>query len=259
MFVLMKLAEMASAPLNLVLLALVAAVVLFARGRKRSARRLVVIATAIMVLIAAVPWAGLLVAPLEDRFPVPAPPEKVDGIIVLGGAIDPFLSARRNQPAVTGAAERLLVMAALARRYPEAVLVYTGGSGTIRNQELKEAPVAREILASLGVDLSRVIFEGQSRNTWENAVLSRELVHPRPDQTWLLVTSAWHMPRSVGVFRAAGWSVLPYPVDYTTAGSGVGPLGVDAGLEALRIGMHEWLGMVYYHWRGWCSGWFPGP
>lgn len=257
MFVLLKVAEILTQPLNLLLLALVSAGALRLAGRKRAACRVLAVSALALAFAGVLPWGGWLVAPLENRFPPPTSlPERVDGIIVLGGAISPVLSVERGQPSVNGSAERLFSMVELARRYPAAKLVYTGGTGSISRQDLKEATVARGLLDRLGFDTSRVVFESQSRNTWENALLSRPLAQPRPGETWLLVTSAWHMPRAVGAFRAAGWPVVPYPVDYLTS---VQAHGHGNGLSALSLALHEWLGLAYYSWRGWCESWFPAP
>jgi uncharacterized SAM-binding protein YcdF (DUF218 family) len=259
-FVLAKLMDLLTVPANVLLLVLLAASLLWTR-RPVASRRVVRASAGVLLALAVLPWDAWLVTPLEDRFPQPvALPEHVDGIIVLGGAIDPVLSTARGQPSLNGAAERVTAFLALARRYPGARLIYSGGSGSVTMQQLKEAPVARELLDELGFDTKRVMFEGQSRNTWENAVYARQLANPAPKETWLLVTSATHMPRAVGAFRAAGWSVLPYPVDYQTPGSGAKlRFNADGGLSTVATAMHEWLGLVYYRWRGWSDALYPAP
>lgn len=261
MFVIGKLAEMVAAPLNLLMLALVLAVGLERVGRQRAAARIVAACALFLVLVAALPWGEWLVAPLEDRFPPPAhAPARVDGIIILGGGINPVLSDARGETSLGGAAERVVAFVELARRYPAARIVYSGGSGSVMRQDLKEAPLARDLMGRLGGDSSRVIYEEQSRNTWENAVFSYRLAQPQPGQTWLLVTSAWHMPRSMGAFRAAGWSVVPYPVDYSTTGRGGRSVGeLPRNLVAINMALHEWLGLAYYRVRGWSGRLFPSP
>jgi uncharacterized SAM-binding protein YcdF (DUF218 family) len=170
------------------------------------------------------------------------------------------VSAERGQPSLNSAAERLTALVELGRRYPDARLVFSGGSGSVLRQDAKEAPVAKALLESLGFDAARVVFEAQSRNTWENAIYSRDLVHPRAGEVWLLVTSAMHMPRSVGAFRAAGWQVTAYPVDYQTTVTSAGlSFSVAGGVSELSAGLHEWLGLVYYRLRGWSDSWYPAP
>lgn len=259
MFVFLKVAEILVAPLNLVLYALLAALILPLFGRNLLAHRLIQLAVGALLALAVLPWSNWLVAPLEERFPPPsALPDQVDGVVVLGGAVNPVMSAARHQPNINGAAERLFALLELGRRYPQARIVFSSGTGSIARPDLKEAPVVRGLLDSAGFDTTRVIFENQSRNTWENAVFSRDLALPRPGQTWLLVTSAMHMPRSVGAFRAAGWQVVPYPVDYQTSGErhAIG-LNLVGGGVSIHAALHEWLGLAYYRARGWSDSWYP--
>lgn len=248
-------------PGNLFFLALtVAAALLWSRWR-RFGRRLLVVSLAAAAFVAIVPLGSLLVAPLEDRFPAIDPPDRVDGIIVLGGSVSPLLTATRGQPALNRNAERLVAFVELARRYPEARLVFTGGSASLFRQDLKESDVARRVFRQMGFDPARVEFESESRNTHENALFSRDLVRPQPAETWLLVTSARHMPRAWGAFEAAGWSTIPYPVDYTTTGEYeiVGGFDMAGGLQSLASGLHGWIGLAYYYALGRIDDPFPGP
>ncbi len=228
---------------------------------RRTGRGLLILVALLAVGVAATPVADWSVRALEDRFPPPASmPASVDGVIALGGLIDPGLSRDRDQPAFADGAERVIEAVRLARRYRSAKLVFTGGSGNLLHPELAEAPIAREVLLDLGVDPVRLVIEGRSRNTRENAVLARELVDPRPGEAWLLVTSAHHMPRSVAVFKAAGWPVTAYPVDYRTRrASRYLRFSLLARLELLEIGLHEWIGLVAYRLLGWTDELFPAP
>jgi uncharacterized SAM-binding protein YcdF (DUF218 family) len=207
------------------------------------------------------PIGAWLMWPLEDRFPPPSPmPAHVDGIIVLGGAIDRAESAARGHPALNGHAERMTAFVSLARRYPQARLLFTGGNPDLHPSGPTEADVARVLFAGLGLDMHRVVFEERSRNTRENALLSKRLVSPQPGQTWLLVTSAADMPRAVGCFRAVGWAVIAYPVDYRTRQGSLGStLGLVAGLRDVDWAAHEWIGLIYYRMRNWTSSQFPDP
>jgi uncharacterized SAM-binding protein YcdF (DUF218 family) len=204
-------------------------------------------------------WA---VRPLEDRFPqVTEGPPEVDGIIVLGGAIDDLTSEDRHTPTLTGAGDRLTTFFILANRYPKARLVFTGGSGDVVQGIATEAPFAREFLTSLGLPAERVSYEGASRTTWENAVEVNRIVRPKPGETWVLLTSAAHMPRSMGVFRAAGWrDIIAWPVGYRSRDhitAWTPGLGAELGL--LDAAEHEWLGMVAYWIQGHSSALFPAP
>ncbi len=190
--------------------ALALALLLLARGRAAAAAALVGLAALLWLAPALLPLNAWLAAPLENRFPARPEPDAVDGIVVLGGALRTELSLDRGEPALSGAAERMTAAVALARRYPNAVVLYSGWDG-----ERAEAEPARAYFRQFGLE-GRVLFEDRSRDTWENARYSKAMVDPRPGQTWLLVTSALHMPRAVLVFRRVGFEVVPYPVDYLT-------------------------------------------
>src|SRR4051812_4726152 len=147
--------------------------------------------SAVVLLVAALtllPLGQLTLRPLEERFPQPDLPARINGIILLGGSVHTEMTADRGQPVLNGAAERITEFVALARRYPEARLVFTGGSGFVFSGSLREADVIRRVLDGLGFDVSRIAFERESRNTYENAVFSRPLVNPQPGETWLLIT-----------------------------------------------------------------------
>lgn len=212
------------------------------------------------VAIAATPLATWMTWPLENRFARPAEaPAHVDGVIVLGGAVDQDLTSARGIPALTGAAERMTEAVALSRRYPAARIVFTGGTANPLRHSMTEADVARLLFEQLG--LTGVTYETAARNTAENATLSRALVQPQPEQTWLLVTSASHMPRSVGVFRRAGWPVVAWPVNYSTGTTSLS--GYDEPFSE-RLGMAEWalreyLGLAAYYVLGRTDALYPAP
>jgi uncharacterized SAM-binding protein YcdF (DUF218 family) len=229
--------------------------------RPPAGRWLVCIGAAGFALIAALPLDQWALAPLENRFPAPAPGQHVDGIIVLGGAIDAALTADRGMPSLNGAAERMTSFVTLARRYPDVPLVFTGGPSPNRPDGPTEAEGARMLAEALGVPQGRVTYEGASTTTWENGVLSTKLVAPKPGDVWLLVTSAAHMPRSIGVFRRAGWNVIADPVGYKTFRDPAhrGKRGFGERVALLDIAAHEWLGLVAYSAEGRTSAMFPAP
>jgi uncharacterized SAM-binding protein YcdF (DUF218 family) len=152
-------------------------------------------------------------------------------------------------------------MMVLARRYPEARLVFTGGQGTFLQGSLTEADVARELWTAMGLPPGRVLYEDRSRNTHENAVLTRELAAPRPGETWLLVTSAQHMPRAMGVFRRAGWDPVAWPVNYTTGGTPRAwyDAPFPTRLNQFEGALREWVGLLAYRLLGRTGALFPGP
>jgi len=262
MFVFSKIFWLAATPANLLLAAFgLGAVLLWTRWR-RAGRWLVAGAALVLWLVALFPVGPALLDPLERRFPPPAAlPEKVAGIVVLGGAVSQSLTAHWGQPSLNQHAERMTAFVALARRYPDARLIYSGGSGLLNRALPPETAVARAFFAEQGLDLARVGFEGESRNTHENALHTLRMAEPAPGEAWLLVTSAFHMPRAMASFRAAGWSPIPYPVDYVTIYRGFWDisLGVTSGLGAFNKAVHEWIGLAAYRLLGRTEELFPAP
>ena len=150
----------------------------------------------------------------------------------------------------------------LARRYPAARLVFTGGSGALLGEGQAEATSARDFFLSLGVPAEKMTLEDKSRNTWENGVFTRDMVHPKPGEPWLLVTSAWHMPRSVGIFRRLGIAVIPYPVAYRTIGDSRDVLSlatVGDRVIMLDNSIREWIGLLAYRLTDKSNALFPAP
>ena len=181
----------------------------------------------------------------------------VAGLIVLGGAVDPFTTAARGLPTLNSEAERMTEFVRLAKFYPAARLVFSGGSGSLHPASVSEAAVARLFFARQGVDTERVLFEDRSRNTYENVLLSEKLAKPKPGEVWLLVQSARDVPRAVGVFRKLGWPVIAVPVAYKTGRSGAADF--TGNLDLLNNSIHEWLGLVVYRLTGKTDELFPGP
>ncbi|MGF3023675.1 YdcF family protein [Methylobacterium aquaticum] len=260
-FVLSKVLWFVTAPSNLLLLLVLAGAGLGLRWRRLGVG---LSAAAGLVLLAGgvSPLASLVFGPLENRFPVfrddGAP---VTGIVVLGGAVETGLSAARGQLVVNDAGERMIALGDLARLYPAAILVFAGGSGRLTGDgAVSESAILRRHAATLGVPPERITYDERSRNTHENAAFSAALVKPKPGERWLLVTSAWHMPRAMGCFRRAGFTVTAYPVDYRT-GPGAVALHATAGdgLFELDVAVREWLGLVAYRASGYTESLFPGP
>lgn len=206
-----------------------------------------------LLVITFYPVGNWLLQPLESRFSPPVTmPENIAGVIVLGGAEEAELSAVWQQPQFNMAAERDMAILPLMQRYADAPIILTGGSGSVRKPEFRGADVLQSWLQGQQLD-HRVIFERDSRNTFENAIYSQgvlpEDIKFDDSRGWLLVTSAYHMPRSVGIFRNQGWNVIPYPVDYYSMPAGLGSVRADLGknLHELSIGVREWLGLGAYY------------
>jgi uncharacterized SAM-binding protein YcdF (DUF218 family) len=204
---------------------------------------------------------ALLLHPLEDYFSRPEPaPAQVAGVIVLGGGFEGGVNLVRGGYELNSSGDRFVEAAILARRYPDARIVVTGGNGSLTLVGEGDGATAPRLLTALGVEPERLVLEARSRDTYENALFSREMVEPKPGEVWLLVTSAFHMPRSIGLFRKAGFDVVPWPVDYRTAGNErIGPAqdNVADSMQNLALGIREWIGLVAYRLNGRIDGIFP--
>lgn len=209
------------------------------------------------------PAGNLLLLPLIERFPAWKPVARdPDGIIVLGGAIETDLSADRPSVELNSASERVIAMLELARRYPNARIVFSGGSANLLPDSAPEAPAARSLMKTFGEPHDRLLIEDKSRTTYENAIYTKALVSPKPGEQWLLVTSAFHMPRSVGAFRQAGFDVTAHPVDWRVE-TGAGVLRpfdrISLGLSMADVAVHEWVGLIAYRITGKTSTLLPKP
>jgi uncharacterized SAM-binding protein YcdF (DUF218 family) len=251
-----------ASPSNLLLSLGLVGLVLMATRWRRAGRRLVGVSLVLIAVAGLSPLGNWLIVPLENRFPAwDAARGAPNGIVVLGGAISPELSLARGTPDLNESAERITAAAALARRYADARIVYSGGTGRIVRRHGVEADVAADLFEAIGLTRSRLILEGGSRNTVENAEFSRALAAPKAGERWLLVTSAYHMPRAVGVFRQAGFAVEAYPVDWRSGGDDIWlPFeSVSGGLRRTDTAVREWLGLIAYRLSGKTSALFPAP
>ena len=249
-------------PANLFFILLVLGVLLLGTRWFKTGRRLLFVLMLFGGFIATVPLSNWGFWHLENRFPaVTTLPKTVDGIVVAGGILDPQRSQARGQPALGGAIERLTAMVTLARAYPGAKIIFSGGAGDPAQPELREAHYIAPFLTDMGLDTARVIFEDEARNTAENARITYQLAAPQPGETWLLVTSAFHMPRAMGSFRQVGWDIQAYPVDFNTSPKFVWQFffNFSAGLIRLSQLSHEIVGLVVYKLTDRSSSFFPGP
>ena len=253
LFLLSKIGWLFAAPSRVLLIAAVAGALLGRRGRALSAT-----AVGLIAFVSIVPVGGLAVSQLEATFPPLAAPAHIDGILVIGGALDAKAYDAHPESGFNPAIGRLFETARLAKAYPQARLFDIGGPTPPDPRERAEADVAADVLVELGVPRERIEIERASRNTYENAIYGAALAKPKPGEVWVLVTSAFHMPRAVGCFREAGFSVIADPVDYRWLGES--ELGFDpvAGLEALDLAVHEYVGLAAYRLMGRTDALWPG-
>ncbi|HXG77752.1 MAG TPA: YdcF family protein [Methyloceanibacter sp.] len=267
-FYLAKVAWFLLQPSTLIALLTGYGAILIWTGWARWGRRFVTVGAILLLLAGLSPLGNALILPLEDRFPradldASQPPT---GFIVLGGAEDRLVGTARNAPALNEAAERLVEAAILARRFPEAKIAFSGGDTGVIYSTGNEAEGAETLLTALGVPRERLILEAKSRDTYENAVFLKEELSRQselgPGKTWLLVTSAYHMPRAIGAFRAAGFEVGAWPVDYRTRGDAdlKRPFDkVSEGLRRVDAATREWVGLLAYWLTGRSDALFPAP
>lgn len=238
-----------------IVLALAVVVLAVVSNRRRLALWIGSITLSLLVALAILPLGDLLLQPIERTYPAEPALDRVDGIIVLGGGEDARASAFWGQMQLNEGGERYTAALALARRFPEARLLFTGGSGALLDLagvETSEAYMARRFFLDQGVSSERLLLEGQSRNTAENARLSLALAAPAPGETWVLVTSAFHMPRAVRSFETAGWTgLVPWPVDYRTSAlaDGMG-WNLTRNLVVLNTAIREQVGQIAYRLSG---------
>lgn len=255
-------------PSTLIALLIGYGAILIWTGWARWGRRFVTIGAILLLVAGLSPLGNALILPLENRFPRanlndPPPPT---GFIILGGAEDRLVGGARGAPTLNEAGERMVEAAMLARRFPEAKIAFSGGDAGILYKTDSEAEGAQTLLTALGVPQDRLILEAKSRDTYENAAfLKDELTRAGelgPGRRWLLITSAYHMPRAMGAFRQAGFNVEPWPVDYRTRGRAdlTRPFDkVSEGLRRVDVASREWVGLLGYWLRGRSDALFPAP
>lgn len=254
MFIASKLLGLLSQPLLWVFVLMVLSLLVLKR-RPRTGKRLLGLALVLMVLTAWQPLPELIIRQLEAQYPELAPQADLSGyagMVVLGGATESGRTQMAHvQPMFNDAAERMTAPVAALRSNPKLRMLYTGGEGSLMGVGQSEAERAKMFFDSMGVSGPLVQYESASRNTYENAVLTAQLPGVDPTQRWLLVTSAWHMPRSMATFTKAGWNVTAYPVDFRTGDSSDWlDFSMAGGATNWQLALHELLGLVAYKLTG---------
>ena len=240
-------------PLAWVFYLLIAAVVAGQVFNNTELQKGLVIATAALLFaLMVIPFDQMIARPLENRYPRPALPAHVDGIVVLDGGLMPNIYLSRG---VTGANPSVLRMVAgveLARRFPQAKFVFSGTSGRTPSDQEREHRTAEAFLLALGMAPGRTIFERTSRDTGQNLANSKAQLQPKDGETWLLVTSALHMPRAMAIADKIGWKMVPWPSDYisTAHSNGIRISYPSEGLMGIDAALHEWVGAVAYRLTG---------
>jgi uncharacterized SAM-binding protein YcdF (DUF218 family) len=252
-FWLPKLLDFVEQPLAWVLLLLLVALVLFWRRRQRAALRTVVVATLLLACLGVEAVPEIILQRLEDAYPATTrSPGEFEGVLVLGGGLEGGIKAvERNQTLLGGSAERVTTAVALARDFPNLKIVLTGYAGVNQPGGLSEAQGTVRFFREQGLPTSRLIVEPAARNTAEIAENVKTITGIDPSKPWLLLTSAWNMPRALLAFRKAGWNVEPLPVDYFTGTSiRFARYSIARGSFAWSVALHELLGIAWYRVTG---------
>jgi uncharacterized SAM-binding protein YcdF (DUF218 family) len=262
-YVLSKLLWLFATPSNVILVLLVAGALLLRTRVARLGKRLVGLGAVLFVVFGLSPVPNWLLLPIEQRFPAWQDDGRpLAAIVVLGGAIDTGISAARGQLELNDSAERMVAMADLARRFPTVPVIFTGGAGSPVDGDVTESEVVEAHLSEFGLAKGRIMFERRSRNTVENARFTREMLDLKAGDRVLLVTSAFHMPRSMGLFRRAGFDVVAYPVDFRTRRNDDAwrPfLAASDGLTRTDLAVREWIGLAAARLLGHSGDLFPAP
>ena len=250
-------------PSSVVTMLLVAGIGSLVLGRAlKWGRRAGLAGVALLLACGFGPVGNWLMLPLEERFARGALPDDVAGILILGGFEIGSIGNARGELALNEAAERLTEGILVALKRPGAKVAFSGDDGTLFRTAGSAANTVRQYLEAVGIARQRIVLESRSRTTYENALYLKEMLKPEPGQRFVLVTSAFHMPRSVGTFRKLGFDVIPWPTDYRTRGMISAFLGfptLPQGLEAVDVAFKEWIGLLGYWGSGRLSALWPGP
>ncbi len=249
-FLVSKLFWLIFPPLNLVIWCLLIGVALW-RHRKEGSRFFMTLGIVLFAACGIMPTGKLMLQGLENSYPRPQVPQKFTGILVLGGAFDVEVSQARQTPTFYGSAERVTETLRLMHDHPEAIVLFSGGNGTLNTDLSSEADVFRTFMTEQGIRKNRIYYETKSRNTYENIVFSQAMAKPGPREVWLLVTSAAHMPRAMAIMQKQGWPgiVIPYPVDYQTTGTAADfrfSTDVLGTFGSMHQAMREYLALLAY-------------
>lgn len=237
------------------------AVILMLFKRKKAARMTLMIGLIFFLLVGLTTLAPWMLSTLENRFGQPTQlPLDLKGMIILGGSFNRPLSVERETTCYTSAGGRLIEAYRLVGKNPHLPVLFTGGGVAVKNAQ-SEAKMALDVASDLGIDTARFVVEDKSTNTRENASFSYQLVKPSVQDRWLLVTSAAHMPRAVTDFRAAGWQVIPYPVDYLAPKtvSFSFTLNINKNFQTWSRAAREWAGLARDYLSGKTTEFFPQP
>lgn len=253
MFLASKIFWLVAQPLSFAFFSLLAGLLLILARFRRSGGALGALGLLVLFLSLFTTTGPYLLQILENRFPRPSPRAELSCIVVLGGAFENEVMAGRGGMEFNQAGDRFIETVRLATAYPAARILVSGGDGSFSGAYEGDARASEAFFAAFGVARQRLIREEQSRTTFENAMNTKDLLAANGLENCALVTSAFHMPRSVALFQGLGIEVLPWPTDYRT--SGKIRLGLDFTQPSLNAQLtttaaREWIGLLGYRLSG---------
>ena len=259
-FITSKLAWIVLSPANLIILMMLFGTFLLMNDYISAAKKVLIPTVLLSLTAMAYPVGDSMIMPLESRFSKPSVmPKQIDGIIVLGGGEQLSVSMSWNSAELGAGGDRYLGAAILAAQYPEAPVIFAGGHNVLNfDGKGSEAQIAEHLLTAMGIDKQRLILESKSRNTNENFLFMAPLL-PKVNGQYLLVTSAFHMPRAMGIARQQGVDAISYPVDYRSNKAELRRwnFNLHQHLEVLEPAWREWIGLTVYFMTGKIEQWFP--
>ncbi len=246
-------------PENIIIFSLIIAFALVIFKQHALAHKLIYSISAAIIIIALLPIGGWLLYPLETQFGTqPKLPKHIDGIILLGGSFKTQNSQAWNKTQTNRYAGRIHSFITLKHQYPNAKAVFSGGKANIKGTYPAEAFYAQKLFNAMGIN--DVIYESNARNTYENILYSKQIVQPKHGENWIVVTSAFHLPRTIGVFCQQKWPVIPYPADFHTNPDTLFKPGINLNnnLNLLKDAIHEWIGLIAYYLTNKTTALLPG-
>ena len=237
-------------PFNIFIFFTVFTILLYLFSYKKTGILIFITNSFFLFLISFLPIGNYLIHQIEKEYHLNTViPENLDGILILGGATNPIMFKEFKQISVNGSAERLIESIELIKKFKNAKIIFIGGSGVINRPDLGHAQVAKSFYKKMGLLENKIIYENNSRNTYENILFSKKIAKPQKDQKWLLITSASHMKRALLIGSKHNWHLIPYAVDFQTMKKlkFIPNLNFLSNLNAFQKGSHEWLGLITYY------------
>ena len=249
-FYLSKILWLVLNPFNIFILFTIVTIFLYLISFKRTSIAIFFINSLYLFIISVLPIGNYLIYKIEkDYHSQSSIPDRLDGILILGGVTNPSMYKEFNEISVNGSAERLIESVSLIKRFNKSKVIFSGGSGIINRPDLGHSQVAKSFYKKVGLDESRIIFEDNSRNTYENILFSKKIAQPKKNENWLLITSAYHMKRALLIGSKNNWEFIPYAVDFKNKRKFkfVPSLNLLSNINSLQYGSHEWLGLISYY------------